>query len=174
MKQTELPWIKTARSLIGTREIKGAKHNPLIVEMWKAASAALGKNPAFRDDETPWCGGFVGFVMAKSGLGKHIPSLYPSARSWANAGTKLSKPAYGCVVVFTRNGGGHVGFVVGQDKAGNLMVLGGNQSDAVNIKPFSRSRVLAYRWCGTQAVPNSSRYQLPILRSDGKVSTNEA
>lgn len=170
----ELKWIKTARSLIGVREVKGAKHNPAIVKMWAKASEALGRNPAFRDDETPWCGGFVGYVMAQSGLGHHVPSLYPSARSWAKAGTALSKPAYGCVVVFSRNGGGHVGFVVGRDKFGNLMVLGGNQSDAVNIKPFSPSRVLAYRWCGTQALPSSSRYQLPVLASDGKVSTNEA
>jgi len=27
--------------------------------------------------------------------------------------TKLDKPAYGCIVTFTRQGGGHVGFVVG-------------------------------------------------------------
>lgn len=31
--------------------------------------------------------------------------------------TKLDKPAYGCIVtfIFTRQGGGHVGFVVGVD-----------------------------------------------------------
>lgn len=170
----ELNWIKIARDCIGQREIKGAKHNPLIVEMWRVASEQLGRNPAFKDDETPWCGGFVGYVMGKAGLGKHVPSLYPSARSWANAGTKLTKPAYGCVVVFSRNGGGHVGFVVGKDKFGNLMVLGGNQSDAVNIKPFSRGRVIAYRWCGTQELPATHRFALPILASDGEVSKNEA
>nr|WP_303803578.1 hypothetical protein [Snodgrassella alvi] len=38
--------------------------------------------------------------------------------------TKLYKPAYGCIVTFTRKGGGHVGFVVGKDTRGNLMVLG--------------------------------------------------
>ena len=50
--------------------------------------------------------------------------------------TKLNNPAYGCIVVFSRAGGGHVGFLVGKDKQGNLMILGGNQSNAVNIKPF--------------------------------------
>ena len=170
----ELSWIKIARDCIGYREIKGGKHNPLIVEMWRVASEQLGRNAAFKDDETPWCGAFVGYVMGKAGLGKHVPSLYPSARSWANAGTKLAKPAYGCVVVFSRNGGGHVGFVVGRDKFGNLMVLGGNQGDAVNIKPFAVSRVLAYRWCGTQSQPAPQRYKLPALDSDGEVSINEA
>ena len=49
------------------------------------------------------------------------------AKEYAFAGKRLTKPAYGCLVVFTRQGGGHVGFVVGKDKAGNLLVLGGNQ-----------------------------------------------
>ena len=96
------------------------------------------------------------------------------ARSYEKAGTKLDKPAYGCLVTFTRNGGGHVGFVVGKDSRGNLMVLGGNQGDAVNIKPFAVSRVTAYRWVGTMSVPAAMRYDLPLLQSDGKASVNEA
>ena len=67
---------------------------------------------------------------------------------------------------------GHVGFVVGEDQHGNLMVLGGNQGDEVNIKPFSPSRVLAYRWPGIW--PASERFTLPVLNSDGRPSQNEA
>lgn len=178
--KNELKWVQTARSYIGQKEIKGAKHNPIVLELW--ASAFKAKNQAvpavFKNDETPWCGAFVAFVMAKAGLSHHIPKSFPLARSWATAGSKLNNPAYGCVVVFWRGNpkgaSGHVGFVVGRDKAGNLMVLGGNQSDAVNIKPFSRSRVLGYRWCGTQSMPATHRFALPVLASNGKVSTNEA
>ncbi|MDO4442201.1 MAG: TIGR02594 family protein [Moraxella sp.] len=177
--QNELSWVKTARSYIGQTEIKGAKHNPLIVEMWKTGFNATNqahrlKEKVWQNDETPWCGAFVAFVMSKAGLSHHIPKSFPLARSWEKAGSKLNNPAYGCVVVFSRNGGGHVGFVVGRDKAGNLMVLGGNQGDAVNIKPFAKSRVLGYRWCGTQNLPNTSRFALPVLASDGRVSRNEA
>lgn len=178
--QNELNWIKTARNYIGQTEIKGVKHNPIVLELW--ASAFKAKNQAvptvFKNDETAWCGGFVGGVLAKSGLGQHIPDGFPMARSWLNAGTKLNNPAYGCIVVFWRGSpkspSGHVGFVVGRDTAGNLMVLGGNQGDAVNIEPFAVSRVLGYRWCGTQSLPNTSRFALPVLASSGKVSTNEA
>ena len=176
----ELSWIKIARDCIGHREIKGSKHNPIVLELWQAAFEATNQpvTAPFKNDETAWCGGFVGGVFAKAGLYHHIPKSFAMARSWSKAGTKLTKPAYGCVVVFWRgspNGtSGHVGFVVGKDKFGNLMVLGGNQSDAVNIKPFSRGRVLAYRWCGTQPLPAEHRYKLPTLDSDGEVSTNEA
>ena len=131
------------------------------------------KESVWNQASTPWCGGFVAACLARAGLGVRIPKSFPMARSWAKAGAALSKPAYGCVVVFERGSGGHVGFVVGKDKAGNLMVLGGNQSNQVCIKPFSKARVLAYRWCGQTGAPAEGRYDLPVLSSDGKVSTNE-
>lgn len=178
--KNELKWVQIARQYIGQQEIKGVKHNPIVLELW--ASAFKAKNQAvpavFKNDETAWCGGFVAGVLAKSDLANHIPNGFAMARNWLKTGTKLNNPAYGCVVVFWRGNpkgvSGHVGFVVGRDKSGNLMVLGGNQSDAVNIKPFSKSRVLGYRWCGTQPLPATHRFALPVLASDGKVSTNEA
>lgn len=176
-KQTELSWVGVGRSRIGTHEIKGAKHNPLVLAMWETAFAATGQKCWIKDDETAWCGGFVGYCFGKDNnkdLIKHIPKAFYRAKDWAESGTAINKPAYGCVVVFSRSGGGHVGIVVGKDQHGNIMVLGGNQSDAVNIKPFSKDRVLAYRWCGTQKLPLASRYDLPLLDSNGKVSTNEA
>lgn len=161
-------WLDRARAYIGTREIKGPQHNSRIVGWWEAMKAP------FRDDETAWCGAFVGGVLAESGLG--VARNGASARAWLNFGVPLDRPAVGCIVVFWRGSpsgwSGHVGFVVGQDSAGNLMVLGGNQDDAVNIKPFARNRVLGYRW--PSVWPDKSRFSLPLLSSDGRVSTNEA
>lgn len=171
--QTELNWVLEGRAKIGTYEIKGPKHNPVILAMLELSFQATGKRQWIKDDETAWCGTFVSYCMARASLDKHIPVDFYRAKEWANVGTALNKPAYGCIVVFNRDGGGHVGFVVGKDKKGNLMVLGGNQSDAVNIKPFAVNRVIAYRWCGTQKLPWASRFNLPLLESDGKVSTNE-
>lgn len=161
-------WLDRARAYIGTREIKGPQHNSVIVRWWEAMKAP------FRDDETPWCGAFVGGVLAESGLA--VAKNGASARGWLNFGVPLDRPAVGAIVVFWRGSpkgwSGHVGFVIGQDKFGNLMVLGGNQGDAVNIKPFPKSRVLGYRW--PSIWPDKSRFTLPLLNSDGKVSTNEA
>lgn len=176
---TELSWVQIARQAIGTKEITGNKHNPNILAMWDLAFTATNQtaskdNPPWQNDETPWCGGFMGYVFAKAKLSHHIPKAFPMARAWAKSGTPLAKPAYGCVVVFSRNGGGHVGLCVGVDKRGNLMILGGNQSNQVNIMPIARHRAIAYRWCGTQPQPNPSRYKLPVYTNSGKVSTNEA
>lgn len=138
-------WITEARRHIGQREIKGVNHNPLIIGWWKAI-----RRGGIKTDEVPWCAAFVGAMLEKVGI---ISSRYESAKSYLDWGIKLDAPEVGCVVVFSRDGGGHVGFVVGKDAKSNLLVLGGNQSDEVNIRAFGRERVVGYRW--PQAVPIS-------------------
>lgn len=150
----EPKWMPIARGLIGVREIKGPEHAPEILQMWRDI-----KRGGIRNDETPWCAAFVGAVLERAGI---VSSRFESAASYLTWGVQLAAPALGCVVVFTREGGGHVGFVVGQDKKGSLLVLGGNQSDAVNIRAFSRTRVSGYRWPSGQAMPLLT---LPVLAS---------
>jgi uncharacterized protein (TIGR02594 family) len=101
-----------------------------------------------------------------------LPKYWMRAKDWLNWGQSLNKPCVGCVVIFEREGGGHVGFVVGQDANKNLMVLGGNQGDAVKVSPFNLTRVIGYRWPKEYPIPTS--FHLPTLNSDGKVSTNES
>lgn len=131
-------WIDTARAYIGTREYPGANSNPVILNFWKLARLA-----GIQNDNVPWCSGFACAAMEANGIRSPRSD---SAKSWLSWGSPLSAPVLGCVVVFDRPGGNHVGFVVGQDKDGNLMVLGGNQGDAVSIAAFSRTRVAGYRW----------------------------
>lgn len=166
---TEPHWLAKARTYLGLKEIPGKHNSPTIVRWWSALKSGI------RDDETPWCGAFVGGVLKEAGMS--IGKGGPAARSWLDVGSVLDKPALGCVVVFWRGKksgwSGHVGFVVGKDHNGNLMVLGGNQGDAVTIKPFATARVLGYRW-PSGLTPMPARYSLPLLNSDGKLSTNEA
>ena len=158
----DFTWIDEAKKHIGLKEIKGSKHNAQIVMFWKAI-----KRGGIKDDETPWCAAFVGAMLESVGI---VSTRYESAKSYEKWGLKLDAPVYGCVVVFTREGGGHVGFVVGQDKAGNLLVLGGNQGDAVNVRAFPRSRATAYHWpVGVKMLRND----LPVLAS-AEISRNEA
>lgn len=135
---TDPAWLAVARRFIGVREIKGPSHNSKILEWWKAI-----KRGGIKTDEVPWCAAFVGAMLEDAGIKS---SRFESAKSYLDWGVKLAAPALGCIVVFTRDGGGHVGFVVGQDSKGSLMVLGGNQSDEVNIRAFGRERVAGYRW----------------------------
>lgn len=161
----EPAWLTEARKHIGVREIKGAKHEPRILAWWKAI-----KRGGIKTDEVPWCAAFVGGCLEAVG---QPSSRFESAKSYLSWGEGIAFPCLGAVVVFTRDGGGHVGFVVGKDAKGNLMVLGGNQGDAVNIKPFAMTRVAGFRVPRGHLVP-AEHYTLPILASDGRLSVNEA
>ena len=162
----ELTHVAIARKYIGLPEIKASNRHPTIDAWAKTLSGKwlLGQ---------PWCGTFCAQVFKEAGLEHKIPKEFFRAKEWENAGTKLDKPAYGCVVTFTRDGGGHVGIVVGKTKTGMLKVLGGNQSNAVNIADFDPKRVTAYRWISSGSAPHEHRYDLPVLPA-GRISTNEA
>lgn len=161
----EPAWLAEARKYIDVAEIKGPKSNDLIAR-W-----LVGLSAWWSDDETPWCGVFVANCIKAAGL--PLPKFWMRAKAWADWGSKLSSPFLGCVVVFERVGGGHVGFVVGRAANGNLMVLGGNQGDKVCIRPFELSRVVGYYWPPGLSLPNPE--PLPMLDASGlAISTNEA
>ena len=147
----QLPWMAVAETYLGVSEIKGAKHNPDVVELF-----ALSGFSGIKDDETPWCAAFVGGVLHRVGLGRR-DGVTLAARSFENYGTGLPAPIYGCIGVKKRAGGsswqGHVGFVVGAN-ATHVFLLGGNQSDKVNIAAFKRSEFTAFRWPSGVAKPN--------------------
>lgn len=158
----EPKWVEIARGLIGVHEIKGgAAHSPEILQMWRDI-----KRGGIKDDETPWCAAFAGAMLERAGIQS---SRFESAKSYLDWGIVLGAPMYGCIVVFTREGGGHVGFVVGKDADGRLLVLGGNQGDAVSIKAFPVDRVSGYRW--PAGVPLSSA---PLVVGSAEVSKGEA
>ncbi len=159
-------WLVEARKHVGLREIYGRKHNPQILRWW-----ALIRAP-FTDDETPWCAAYVGGVLESCGIKS---SRSASARSFEKWGKRLIKPGHGAVAVFWRGSrssySGHVGFYVGKDQHGNIMVLGGNQSDKVSIAPISPARLIGYRWPIDEPLTGAAPV---IVKSDGRVSTNEA
>jgi len=93
------------------------------------------------DSKTPWCSIFLQEVAKQAGI--DVPGTTAMAKSWTNVGTKVPKEdlQYGDVVVFDRGGEkGHVGIYLGK-QGGNIIVLGGNQSDQVKISTFTESSV---------------------------------
>lgn len=171
----ELPWIKLARAYLGLKEVKGTQHNPTIIPMLdKMGSYQKEARAWWRDDEQPWCGLFVGFILGESE--RYVVKEWYRAKEWANPLlTKLNAPAYGAIAVLSRQGGGHVGFVVGTDVQGNIMLLGGNQGDMVQISPFKPDRIDGYYWpsrwidgAPVRSYPAEHRYDLQLLSSDGK------
>jgi uncharacterized protein (TIGR02594 family) len=107
----EPTWILEAKKHIGVQEIKGPQHHSAILAMWR--DAHLG---GIKDDETLWCAGFACACLERVGIRSPRSA---AARSFEGWGIPLKEPAYGCIAVFARGGGGYVGFIIEKDSAGN-------------------------------------------------------
>lgn len=174
-------WLARARKCVGLKEIPGAKNNPDLMAILDLADGVKdGKTVGANNDDEAYCAKGVSAILEMSGI-RSTRSAW--ARSYAKWGTELDGPALGAVVVFWRQSImgslGHVGFVVGKDAVGNdavgnVMCLGFNQADAVNIKAFSPHRVLSFRWPDGKPKPKTGWASLPLLKSDGTVSTDES
>lgn len=167
-------WLRLAYSHLGLREIKGRHHNAEILGWWERLSLP------FKDDETPWCAGFVNAMVQAADLpvvGKNRAAAL--GWRWNGYGTRLDGPALGAVMSMERPGkpgSGHMTFVAGRDKNGNIMGLGGNQGDMVSINPYHLSaRDAQYHWPEGAPLPSVTGLNaLPLITSGGSMLTNEA
>lgn len=162
-----LPWLAEAARLIGTTEIAGPSHSRTILDWAKAAQIG------YAEDEIPWCGLFVAHCITATLPAETIPANPLGARQWMTFGREVA-PQLGAVLVFWRGSRdgwlGHVALYWAED-AEYYYVLGGNQSNAVNITKLDKSRLLGARW-PTGVAPLEQR------RTPGgsaiSLSTNEA
>jgi uncharacterized protein (TIGR02594 family) len=153
MKKIELTPYDMAARFKGIKEIKGPEHNAQIVAMLQRSVARIKR------DEVAWCSAFVNYVcwLLDLPMTKHL-----RARSWLRMGrpvTRVTARRGWDVCIFTRAGAtmdasiidapGHVGFFHSISKGG-IYVLGGNQSNTVNIKPISAKRLLGIRRLGDE------------------------
>lgn len=163
---TNAVWIKTARELIGTREFPGTPNNPVIMRWAALLGRSLGIT--YSGDATPWCGVFVGHVMRSNAFTP--PAICVRASEWLKFGQPCGL-VYGAICVFARQGGGHVGFLIGKD-ATHLHILGGNQSDGVNVMRIEKNRLVpgGTRW--PSRIPMDPMVKNSVFR--GPTSTNEA
>lgn len=166
---SEPSWMAEARALVGLKEIVGSKHEPRIVQFFADAGHAWVK-----DDETAWCAAFANAMLKRVGI-SGTGSL--AARSFLKWGENISKPRVGCIVVFWRGKPtgwqGHVGFYVGEDKT-HIHVLGGNQSNAVTIGRYAKSRLLGYRWPKMSTTPKPSNPKPSSPKTDAPATTPPA
>jgi uncharacterized protein (TIGR02594 family) len=162
-------WVIEGLKWLDLHEFREGADNPDILAWAKAEGGDIAD--AFKHDSIPWCALYANMVLTKVGI-KGTETLW--ALDWSQWGQKLSGPAVGAFAPMKRVGGGHIAIVVGRDKLGNLMCLGGNQDDAVNIKPFPAARPLSFRWPTGVALPlKTGMDSLPVMRSDGRISTKE-
>lgn len=135
-----------ASGQLGVKEAPGKANNKQVMEYHKFSTKA---NKYGFEDSVPWCSSFVCWVVENFGAIESTNSA--AARSWEKwAFGKKIEPGSGRagdIVVFWRNslksGSGHVGFFLKETKD-YVWVLGGNQSDEVNVTRYSKARLRGY------------------------------
>ncbi len=147
-------WIAEGLKFVGLKEIPGKQNNSTIVNWVRALKGW------WAEDETPWCGTFVGHCIEAAGLTP--PKNWFRAKSWSDYGLKISKEGtipFGSICVKSRVGGGHVFFAVARSADGRTIFgLGGNQGNMVSIVPFSLEEIDTVIWPDMSAV----RVPLPV------------
>jgi uncharacterized protein (TIGR02594 family) len=154
-----------AVKLIGTKEIIGKKHNPIILEWAKE----LDLEKVYTNDEIPWCGLFIAYCAHKAGVQVVERPLW--ALNWNKYGNRVTEPMLGDILTFKRNGGGHVGIYVGEDKT-HYHVLGGNQNNQVNVMRLAKSRLTQARRTAWK-IAQPANVRVVKLTAKGVISKNE-
>lgn len=136
------PWLLIAEKELESEihEKAGAANERRIIEYHATTTLRA------TTDATPWCSSFVNWCIEQANLTGTKSARALSWLEWKE-GERLAKPIPGCIVVFTRGkpGQGHVAFFV-ESSGDNLIVLGGNQSDRVSRKAYSKDRLKGYFW----------------------------
>ena len=138
-----------AQRFIGTKEVPGSQDNDAIMAMLKLDA----KWP--EGDEVPWCSAFVNYCAWLLRLPR---SKSLRARSWLLVGQAIpqahAEVGYD-IVILKRGKGiqpgpdiikapGHVGLFAGWGTT-SMYILGGNQSNEVNVTAYDPERVLGVR-----------------------------
>jgi len=130
-----------AEKFIGLQEVPGKDSSSVIMSM-------LTLDAGWPEgDDVPWCSAFVNYICWLAGVSR---SKKLNARSWLAVGSPvpLEEAEQGRdVVIFSRGNNpaeGHVAFF-SELRDDHVFVLGGNQSDAVTITSYPRSRVVGVR-----------------------------
>ncbi|MFW0764840.1 TIGR02594 family protein [Trabulsiella odontotermitis] len=96
------------------------------------------KLPSLVGDNYAWCASYVNYCLINSNpryRKSNEPTLALSFSTDSINFKKINSPQYGAIACFKRKKGGHACFVVAKSDQtpGNIIVLGGNQSNSINF-----------------------------------------
>jgi len=133
------PWMAEMYRRKGLHE----KRDNGSLTQWLRSGRFLG-NPA----KLPWCGDAIETSFARTLPDEPLPDNPFWAQSWAKFGIKANPYDIGAVgVIRWSPRSGHVGLVAGFDsKRQKVLMLGGNQSDAITLSWFPLAKFIAFRW----------------------------
>ena len=168
--------------LLGTKEIKGAKSNPIILKF----AEDIGVKSIYKNDDTSWCALAHNSIAVRAGKkvsGFKDPYDLLRALSFQKQGLELNKDEWevvpvdgamlGDTLIFKRPEGGHIGMYIGESKT-HFYVMGGNQNNEYNFTRIAKNRLVAVRRPRWKVAAPDSVKKYEINDNGIPVTTNEA
>lgn len=168
--------------LLGVKEIKGAKSNPIILKL----ADDLGVRDIYANDDTSWCalagntvarraGKPVGYVKDKYDLLRALKSLAYGVEIFKDDWEviPLNGAMLGDRLIFKRPGGGHEALYIGES-ATHLYCMGGNQNNEYNFTRIDKKRLVGVRRPRYKIAMPDSVKKYEINDAGIPVTTNEA
>lgn len=145
-------WMKLVLSENAKNIVESAgKRSPEIMKYY--TNTPYENDLKITDSNNSWCASFVNWVMENSGMeGLKSKDAYDKTRAlkWKEwqGGKVIANPVYGALAIKQRRGGGHIGFVAGtrevKGKGKKLVVIGGNQGNALKAALYAQNDFLAF------------------------------
>jgi len=161
------PWIREAAGEMNVREWENG-WNPRIKEFQESVIKGYFTDDGGSGRENAWCAAFVNWCLQQTGQPtlKTNDSFDPMrAKKYMSYGNP-SGANFGSFGIMK---GSHIGIVVGTDKNGNVLMLGGNQADSVNITVFGIGEFQGFRRPPGVVPPNPKIDNIQGFPHSGKI-----
>lgn len=145
-KYIDAPWMLDVEAdlKLNIKEAPGAANNQIIIKWFEVSKLAK----KYWNDSTAWCGVYVNAKLLKYFPASKLAKNPAWAADYLKIGTKLLSFKFGCIMVVksdVSNSGYHVTFGYAQD-GDYCLGAGGNQSNAVNVTRYHKSKIAAFIW----------------------------
>lgn len=131
------PWMGEMHRRMGLHEIR----DNAALTAWLKIGRWLG-NPK----NLPWCGDAVETCIVKTLPDELVPNNPFFAQAWKDFGNDAGGFRVGAIGVIRWSAtSGHVGIEAARAN-GKILLLGGNQSNAINLTWFPETKFIAHRW----------------------------
>jgi uncharacterized protein (TIGR02594 family) len=145
---SEPRWLKIAERYDGHRRWPGSLDPPLGLRWWNAIRSSFS-----RRDRSPPSARFVDGALEAAEIDSPRAGLPHAYLHW---GRRLVSPVPGCIVIFDRGRGTHVGIVVNSDEPDRMDVIGVFRRGKVAISAVSLVRVIGLRWPPGETLPTGT------------------
>jgi uncharacterized protein (TIGR02594 family) len=137
----QAPWMEKA--LDQAKYWHGQKEDVITKKVNYHKAIGL-KLPSLVGTRNAWCASFVNWCLRQAGYPISDSPADSQSFRWSRNFVKIEKAVFGAIAVYKHTKGGHAAFVYAKTAHGDPILLGGNQSDAIDFAMMEPSELKGF------------------------------